>query len=169
MRGEALCQHRKKRQRRAVPCGRLPSGHLPGKQSFSSEVTGSAAPDVAASHRHTSLKKTRPLNSVCPLLFFFFFPFYRLNPKAQPLLLPATKHFSRASANRQTNELNTNKPPRLRRSSVSQEGTQNELHVNVSASVPLSHDYLKHSLPSPNTHIWSVSGSRPGYEENLLL
>lgn len=45
----------------------------PAHSPLSSEVTGCAVPNVAATHRRTSLQKTRPLNSACPLGFSFFF------------------------------------------------------------------------------------------------
>ncbi|CAJ1075049.1 Hypothetical predicted protein [Xyrichtys novacula] len=119
MRGEAVCQRRKKKkQRRSALCGRRPSGHLAAKRSFSSEVTGSAAPNVAASHRRTSLKKTRPLNSVCPLCFSSFF--YRLNPKGSTPPLPGHKAFfpeMQKSKHKQ--------PPMFEEESVSEDAEQN--------------------------------------------
>lgn len=87
MRAEAVCQWRM-----AVQRSHSPSGHLPRQTALSAlKSLCCAVPNVAATQRHTSLQKTRPLNSSCPLGFFLSFFFYRLNPQAQLPHLPATK------------------------------------------------------------------------------
>lgn len=72
MRGGRPCASRENRGRGWLR--RAAALHLatyPANGPLSSEVAGCALPDVAATHRHTSLQETRPLNSVCPLGCFF--------------------------------------------------------------------------------------------------
>lgn len=56
---------------RASPCCAA-AFHLatyPANGLLCSETIGCACSNVAATHRRTSLQKTRPLNSACPLFF----------------------------------------------------------------------------------------------------